>query len=66
MKLSASREQILSPLQSIIGVVDRRQTMPVLANVLLQARNDQLNITGTDLEVELLASTKVAVAQAGD
>lgn len=66
MKLTASREEILAPLQSVIGVVERRQTMPVLANVLLAARDDSLSITGTDLEVELVASRKVAVAQSGD
>ena len=53
MKLSATREQILAPLQSVIGVVERRQTMPVLSNVLLAARNNRISITGTDLEVEL-------------
>ena len=49
MKLTATREQILGPLQSVIGVVERRQTMPVLSNVLLSARNNRLSITGTDL-----------------
>src|SRR5689334_15989825 len=66
MKLTAPREVILAPLQSVIGVVERRQTMPVLANVLLSARDGRLSITGTDLEVELVAATKVTVAQAGD
>jgi DNA polymerase III subunit beta len=66
MKVSASREEILNPLQSVIGVVERRQTMPVLANVLLSVRDDSLNITGTDLEVELVATHKVASAQNGD
>ena len=58
MKLSATREQILAPLQSVIGVVERRQTMPVLSNVLLAARNNRLSITGTDLEVELVATER--------
>jgi DNA polymerase-3 subunit beta len=49
MKLSATREQILAPLQSVIGVVERRQTMPVLSNVLLAARNNRISVTGTDL-----------------
>ncbi|MBX5462865.1 MAG: hypothetical protein IRZ28_17480 [Steroidobacteraceae bacterium] len=39
-------------LQSVIGVVERRQIMPVLANVLLSAWDERLSITGTDLEVE--------------
>src|SRR4030095_308307 len=66
MKLTAPREDILSPLQSVIGVVERRQTMPVLANVLLSAREDRLSITGTDLEVELMATSSVSVQAAGD
>ena len=66
MKLSATREQILAPLQSVIGVVERRQTMPVLSNVLLAARNNRISITGTDLEVELVASAEANVQQPGD
>jgi DNA polymerase-3 subunit beta len=66
MKLTASREDLLTPLQSVIGVVERRQTMPVLANVLLSARESRLSITGTDLEVELVASHAVSVQQAGE
>ena len=66
MKFTATREQILGPLQSVIGVVERRQTMPVLSNVMLAARNNKLSITGTDLEVELVATSEIAVAQAGD
>jgi DNA polymerase-3 subunit beta len=66
MKLTATREDLLSPLQSVIGVVERRQTMPVLANVLLAARDNRLSVTGTDLEVELVAATQVSVQQSGD
>ena len=66
MKLTATREDLLAPLQIVIGVVERRQTMPVLANVLLSARDGRLAITGTDLEVELVAATKVSLEQPGD
>jgi DNA polymerase III subunit beta len=66
MKLTAAREDILTPLQSVIGVVERRQTMPVLANVLLSARENRLSITGTDLEVELVAAHAMSVQQPGD
>lgn len=66
MKLTAKREDLLSPLQSVIGVVERRQTMPVLANVLLTARDKRLSVTGTDLEVELVAATQVQVELPGD
>ena len=66
MKLTAEREKLLSPLQAVIGVVERRQTMPVLANVLLGVRDGRLSITATDLEVELVAGTEVTVQEAGD
>lgn len=66
MKLTAPREDLLIPLQSVIGVVERRQTMPVLANVLLSARDNRLSITGTDLEVELVATCGVSVEQQGE
>ncbi len=59
MKFSISRESLLKPLQAVIGVVERRQTMPILSNVLLNARNGALAVTGTDLEVELVAETDV-------
>jgi DNA polymerase-3 subunit beta len=66
MKVSATREHLLEALQSVIGVVERRQTMPILSNVLLGARDNRLRITGTDLEVELVAAAEVSVQQPGD
>jgi DNA polymerase-3 subunit beta len=59
MKFTAEREHILGALQAAIGVVERRQTMPILANVLLSARDNRLSVTATDLEVELLASAEI-------
>jgi DNA polymerase-3 subunit beta len=66
MKLTAEREKLLTPLQAVIGVVERRQTMPVLANVLLGVAQGKLSIAATDLEVELVAATEVNVQQPGD
>lgn len=54
MKLTISREALLKPLLLVAGVVERRQTLPVLSNVLLVADKNQLLLTGTDLEVELV------------
>ena len=62
MKFSAERENLLAALQSVIGVVERRQTMPILSNVLLSAESGKLSITATDLEVELVASTEIKSA----
>jgi DNA polymerase-3 subunit beta len=66
MKLSVSREALLQPLQAVIGVVERRQTMPILANVLLAAKDGQVAVTATDLEVELVASAAVEIEAAGE
>lgn len=66
MKFTSERERILEPLQAVIGVVERRQTMPILANVLLSAKNGRLAITATDLEVELVAGGEVTIQSAGD
>ena len=59
MKFSAERESLLAALQSVIGVVERRQTMPILANLLFSAEQGKLAITATDLEVELVASAEI-------
>ncbi|NIB39496.1 DNA polymerase III subunit beta [Pseudomaricurvus alkylphenolicus] len=64
MKFSVSREAILKPLQLVAGVVERRQTLPVLANVLLVLEDNRLSLTGTDLEVEIVA--RVQLDEAGE
>jgi len=56
MKFTTNRESLLRPLQLVTGVVERRQTLPVLANLLVVARDGNLAITGTDLEVEVIAT----------
>ncbi len=66
MKLRAGRDVLLKPLQAVIGVVERRQTMPILSNVLLVARNGELSVTATDLEVELVAQAEVTVESDGE
>lgn len=55
MKFTTNREVLLRPLQLVTGVVERRQTLPVLANLLVVAKDGALSLTGTDLEVELVA-----------
>ncbi|MDG0971230.1 MAG: DNA polymerase III subunit beta [Porticoccaceae bacterium] len=62
MKFSLSREALLKPLQLVVGVVERRQTLPILSNVLLSLEGTRLSLTGTDLEVEIIGSTEVGVA----
>lgn len=66
MKFSAAREAILKPLQTVVGVVERRQTMPILSNVLLVAKGGKLSVTATDLEVEMVAEAQVEIGGAGE
>jgi DNA polymerase-3 subunit beta len=63
MKFAVSREALLKPLQLVAGVVERRQTLPVLSNVLIQLNGDQLSLTGTDLEVEIVG--RITLEQPG-
>jgi DNA polymerase-3 subunit beta len=64
MKFTISRDALLKPLNLVAGVVERRQTLPILANVLMVLEGDRLSLTGTDLEVELVG--RVQLAGAGD
>ena len=66
MKFSIQREDFLKPLQQVIGVVERRQTLPVLGNVLINATRKQIKLTATDLEVELQAQVAIPVTETGD
>jgi len=66
MKFSISRESFLQPLSQVIGVVERRQTLPVLANFLIAAHKDRLTVTGTDMEVELISAVSADISQDGE
>jgi len=66
MKFSAPRETILKPLQTVVGVVERRQTMPILSNVLLSVQGNKLSVSATDLEVEMVAEAEVEAEAGGD
>ncbi len=66
MRFSLQREVFLKPLTQVVNVVERRQTLPVLANLLAQVQDGQLSLTGTDLEVEMVARTQVDDAQDGE
>jgi|TARA_B110000902_G_scaffold266241_2_gene353224 DNA polymerase-3 subunit beta len=59
MKFTVTRDALLKPLNLVAGVVERRQTLPILANVLIGVEGNQLTLTGTDLEVELLGKVSL-------
>ncbi len=66
MRFSLQREAFLKPLAQVVNVVERRQTLPVLANFLVQVKDGQLSLTGTDLEVEMIARCAVEGAEDGE
>ncbi len=66
MRFSLQREVLLKPLQQVVNVVERRHTLPVLANLLAVVKNGQLSLTATDLEVEMVARTAVEDARDGE
>lgn len=65
MKLETQREQLLKLLQHVVGVVERRQTLPILSNVLVVAERDALVFTATDLEVELSTYVQIPIQAPG-
>ena len=65
MKFSVNREALLRPLQQVAGAVERRQTLHILSNVLLDVDAGQLSLVGTDLEVELLGRVAVLEGEGG-
>ena len=66
MRFSLQREALLKPLAQVVNVVERRQTLPVLANLLTQVSGGELSLTGTDLEVEMVARSSVDDSQDGE
>lgn len=66
MKVRVEREAILPLLNLVVGVVEKRQTLPVLANLLIQASAGKLTCTGTDMEVELTGYLEAEIEAEGE
>ena len=56
MKITTNRNDLLAALNQVIGVVERRQTLPILSNLLAEVHEAELKLTGTDLEIEMETS----------
>lgn len=61
-QFTISREAVIEPLQAIMNIVEKRNTLPILANALFEISDNMLTITGTDLEVQL--AIKIALDDA--
>jgi len=65
MKLRIARDELLTGLQRVQGVVEKRNTMPILSNILLEAKSDGVDIIATDLELGMRGFYKAAVKEPG-
>ncbi|UCC39392.1 MAG: DNA polymerase III subunit beta [Candidatus Aminicenantes bacterium] len=65
MKFSTSKEGILEELQLLQGIVEKRNTMPILANILINVSKDEIELTGTDLEVGLRTHFPAKIEEEG-
>ena len=63
MNIVINREDILPPLQHVIGAVERKQTLPILGNVLIKTQDGHLSLTATDLEIELITHIDIDVQE---
>ena len=65
MELVVRKNDLLRELQLFQGIVERKNTIPILANVLLEARGDEVKLLATDLEVALRSRCKASVSKPG-
>ena len=61
--IKTHRDTLLAPLQSVSGIVERRHTLPILSNVLLEKHGDRLTLLATDIEIQITTSTAVAAGE---
>ena len=55
--IKTKRDNILTPLQSVCGIVEKRHTLPILSNVLIEKSGDQLTWLATDIEIQIRTHT---------
>ncbi len=65
MRFTIQRAALLKPLQAVASVVERRQALPILSNLLLVVTENELSVTATDLEVELVGKAQLVAAEPG-
>ena len=58
--IKTQRDTLLAPLQSVSGIVERRHTLPILSNVLLEKKGDRLTLLATDIEIQITTTTEGA------
>lgn len=64
MQITISRDELLKPVSLVAGVVERRQTLPILSFIKVRQAGGRLTLTGTDLEIEMSAEVPVGSGEA--
>ena len=65
MKFSVNKNSLLEALQKVHSVVEKKNTVPILANILCVAEKDKLSLAATDLEVGIKVSLPIETQQEG-
>ncbi|MDF0664439.1 MAG: DNA polymerase III subunit beta [Nitrospira sp.] len=65
MKVRIGRDELLTGLQRVQGVVEKRNTMPILSNILFEAKQEGIEIVATDLEIGVRGLYKATVVETG-
>ena len=63
MKLTIERSVLLKSLAHVQSVVERRNTIPILSNILLEARDGTVGLTATDMDIAVVEKTAAEVTQ---
>ena len=55
--IQINRDALLKPLQSVIGIVEKRNTLPILSNILIEKNGKDISVIATDLEIQITATS---------
>ena len=58
MNIEIDRDTLLDPLSNVAGIVERKLSLPILSNILLEGSKDNLRFTATDLEMQVSLSVR--------
>src|SRR5260221_14196624 len=58
--IKAKRDEILGPLSAVSGIIERRHTLPILSNVLIDGMGNSVSVLATDIEIQILARSPLA------
>jgi DNA polymerase-3 subunit beta len=65
MKITVEREKFLKGIQKVINIIGNRSTLPVLGNIMLEAENNILTLTTTDLEIRITTKVNALIEREG-